>query len=245
MEDTLEGMQKIKAKVGQSAKKVQEMGSRSDQIGDIVVTIEDIASQTNLLALNAAIEAARAGEAGKGFAVVADEVRKLAERSAASTKEIGGLIKDIQKTVGEAVLAMNEGAEEVENGVITANKAGYALTAILTAAEAVNQQAEQAAAAAEQMSASADELVTAVDSVSAVVEENTAATEEMAAASTEVTTAIENIASVSEENSAAVEEVSASAEEMSAQVQEVTAASQSLADLAKQLQDIVNQFKLE
>jgi methyl-accepting chemotaxis protein len=244
VQDTLKGMQNIKQRVGVSAEKVQEMGSRSDQIGDIVTTIEDIASQTNLLALNAAIEAARAGEAGKGFAVVADEVRKLAERSSTSTKEIASLIKSIQKTVSEAVIAMDDGAKEVEKGVLIANEAGDSLTEILKAAEGVSEQAEQAAAAAEQMSASANELVAAVDSVSAVIEENTAATEEMAAGSTEVTQAIENIASVSEENSAAVEEVSASAEEMSAQVEEVTASAQTLAELAKQLQAVVNQFKV-
>jgi methyl-accepting chemotaxis protein len=237
-------MQNIKQRVGVSAEKVQEMGARSDQIGDIVVAIEDIASQTNLLALNAAIEAARAGEAGKGFAVVADEVRKLAERASSATKEIGGLIKAIQKTVSEAVTAMDEGAKEVERGVVIANEAGSALNEILTAAEAVNQQAEQAAAAAEQMSASANELVSAVDSVSAVVEENTAATEQMSAGSSEVTQAIENIASVSEENSAAVEEVSASAEEMSAQVEEVSASAQTLAELAKSLNEVVYQYKL-
>ncbi len=244
VQDTLKGMQNIKQRVGISAEKVQEMGSRSDQIGDIVTTIEDIASQTNLLALNAAIEAARAGEAGKGFAVVADEVRKLAERSSTSTKEIASLIKSIQKTVSEAVIAMDEGAKEVEKGVLIANEAGDSLVEILKAAEGVSEQAEQAAAAAEQMSASANELVAAVDSVSAVIEENTAATEEMAAGSTEVTQAIENIASVSEENSAAVEEVSASAEEMSAQVEEVTASAQTLAELARQLQNVVNQFKV-
>ena len=244
VQDTLKGMQNIKQRVGVSAEKVQEMGSRSDQIGDIVTTIEDIASQTNLLALNAAIEAARAGEAGKGFAVVADEVRKLAERSSTSTKEIASLIKSIQKTVSEAVTAMDDGAKEVERGVLIANEAGDSLVEILKAAEGVSEQAEQAAAAAEEMSASANELVAAVDSVSAVIEENTAATEQMAAGSTEVTQAIENIASVSEENSAAVEEVSASAEEMSAQVEEVTASAQTLAELAKQLQAVVNQFKV-
>ncbi len=244
VEQTLNGMQSIKKAVGLSAEKVSEMGSRSDQIGDIVVAIEDIASQTNLLALNAAIEAARAGEAGKGFAVVADEVRKLAERASSATKEIGGLIKDIQATVSDAVKAMEDGAHEVDNGVTYAGEAGIALDEILKAAEAVNDQAEQAAAAAEEMAASANELVSAVDSVSAVVEENTAATEEMAASSSEVTQAIESIASVSEENSAAVEEVSASAEEMTAQVEEVSASAQELASLAQQLNEIVFQFKV-
>lgn len=244
VEDTIQGMQSIKTKVDFSSKMVQEMGNRSEQIGVIVETIEDIASQTNLLALNAAIEAARAGEHGKGFAVVADEVRKLAERSSSATKEIGDLIKGIQTTVSEAVTAMEESALEVESGVSRADQSGQALNDILTAAQAVFSQAEEAAKAAAKMSSASDELVAAMDSVSAVVEENTAATEEMAAGSNEVTQAIENIASVSEENSAAIEEVSASAEEMSAQVEEVTASAQSLAEMAKTLQQVVARFKL-
>jgi methyl-accepting chemotaxis protein len=244
VEETLMGMEVIKGKVGVSAEKVQDMGTRSEQIGMIVETIEDIASQTNLLALNAAIEAARAGENGKGFAVVADEVRKLAERSASATREIGNLVRGIQKTVAEAVSAMDESSREVEVGVQRANQSGAVLQNILELVETVNKQSKQAAEAAEKMSMAANELVTSMDSVSAVVEENTAATEEMAASSNEVGKAIENIASVSEENSAAVEEVSASAEEMSAQVEEVTASAQSLAEMAEKLNEIVSIFKI-
>jgi len=244
MGSTISGMQTIKNKVGHSAKKVEEMGARSDQIGAIVQVIEDIASQTNLLALNAAIEAARAGEHGKGFAVVADEVRKLAERSSSSTKEIGSLIKGIQEIIADAVSSMEEGATEVEQGVLRANLAGEALDSILKAAEAVTTQARETARATEEMSKAAAELMNAMDSVSAVVEENTAATEQMSASSTEVSQSIENIASVSEENSAAVEEVSAATEEMSAQVQEVTETSQTLDRMAQTLQEVVNRFKL-
>ncbi len=241
---TLTGMQSIKNAVDVSSQKVQEMGSRSDQIGMIVTTIEDIASQTNLLALNAAIEAARAGEAGKGFAVVADEVRKLAERSSSSTKEIAELITHIQQTVAEAVDAMNKGSKEVDSGVDLANQSGKALQEILTSNENVNLQAKEASIAAGEMAMTASELVAAVDTVSAVVEQNTAATEEMAAGSSEVMQSIENIASVSEENSAAVEEVSASAEEMNAQVEEVSASAHELSQLAVQLENIVKKFKL-
>jgi len=245
VQETIAGMEAIRSKVGLSAEKVEEMGTRSEEIGAIVETIEDIASQTNLLALNAAIEAARAGEQGKGFAVVADEVRKLAERSSLATKEIAALIKGIQKTVNDAVTAMKASASEVEAGVLRANSAGKVLDNILVAAESVYKQAEDAGSAAAKVSQAAGELVEAVDAVSAVIEENTAATEEMAANSSELTQSIENIASVSEENSAAVEEVSASTEEVSAQVEEVSASATSLMEMAQRLSLVVSKFKFQ
>ena len=242
--ETITGMETIRTKVGFSAAKVEEMGARSEEIGAIVETIEDIASQTNLLALNAAIEAARAGEQGKGFAVVADEVRKLAERSSLATKEIAGLIKGIQKTVDEAVKAMKESASEVEAGVQRANSSGEVLNNILGSAESVFKQAEEAGGAAARVSAAASELVGAVNSVSTVIEQNTAATEEMAANSNELTQAIENIASVSEENSAAAQEVRAATKEVATQVNHVSDSATNMMKLAQKLQAVVEKFKL-
>ena len=137
--DTLEGMQRIRSSVQATAKRIKALGDRSLEISEIVNVINDITEQTNLLALNAAIEAARAGEAGRGFAVVADEVRKLAEHSRNATKDIAALIKAIQAETNDAVVVMEEGTKEVEIGAKLADQAGKALEAISTV---VRQSAE-------------------------------------------------------------------------------------------------------
>jgi twitching motility protein PilJ len=128
--ETIKGMQRIRAAVQTTGKKIKGLGERSLEIGAIIEVINEIATQTNLLALNAAIEAARAGEQGKGFAVVADEVRKLAERAARATKDITSLIKGIQVETSEAVTVMEEGTREVEEGTKLADQAGAALREI-------------------------------------------------------------------------------------------------------------------
>jgi methyl-accepting chemotaxis protein len=244
IQETIVGMGNIKAKVDLSARSVREMGERSNQIGHIVQTIDEISSQTNLLALNAAIEAARAGEHGRGFAVVADEVRRLAVKSAGATKEISGLLTAIQKTVAEAVRAMNEGAAEVEAGVNRANASGAALMRLLEAAETVHRQVEEITAAAQMMSVASGELVDGMDTVAAVVEENTAATDEMAANAKDMSRSITAIATVSRETGAAAEDVNVSAEEMKRQVEEVTTSASTLHEMARDLQAVVAQFRL-
>jgi methyl-accepting chemotaxis protein len=222
--ETAHGMESLKAKVGVSSAKVQEMGKRSSEIGVIVETIEDIASQTNLLALNAAIEAARAGEQGAGFAVVAGEVRKLSERAAAATREISGLVRGIQQTAAEATAAMAMGTQEVEQDAGRAIEAGHVLESILTAAEAVKQEAEAAYQATQAMSRLSNDLATATQVVNEVVEQNTAATEEMAAGAGEVARAIETIARVGDDMNTQTLEVTSSAAGLEEMAQALLAA---------------------
>jgi methyl-accepting chemotaxis protein len=237
-------MEKIREAIGFTSQKITRLGEQSGEIDKIVATIDDIAAQTNLLALNAAIEAARAGEQGRGFAVVADEVRKLAERSLRATKEIADLIIGIQTGVNDAVKAMEDSTSYVENGYKLATDSGNSMSEILKYAEGVGQGVQNISNATERLSKLGDELLKVMEEISSVVEENTAATEQMAASSDQVSKSVESVAGVAEENGAATEEVSASAEEMSAQVEEVVASAQSLSAMADELSKAVSVFKL-
>jgi len=172
VDQTIQGMQAIDEAVTASATSVQELGKRGEQIGQIIEVINDIADQTNLLALNAAIEAARAGEHGRGFAVVADEVRKLADRTTKATEEIAQSIKAIQGETTQAVQRMDAGTEQVRTGVERATEAGQSLGQIVTSAQEVAGMIQSIAAAAEQQSAASEEVSRNVEAVSTVVRQS-------------------------------------------------------------------------
>ena len=175
-------MGEIAEKVLASAQTVESLGARSDQIGEIIGTIEDIADQTNLLALNAAIEAARAGEQGRGFAVVADEVRALAERTTKATREIGEMIKAIQDETRGAVAAMEQGVRQVEAGTSEAAKSGAALGDILEQINAVAMQVNQIATAAEEQTATTGEISNNMMQITQVVQDTASGAHESATA---------------------------------------------------------------
>ncbi|MBT1077274.1 hypothetical protein KJB29_18750 [Geobacter grbiciae] len=179
---TVEAMNTIYSQVRDVARSVANLGTRSDQIGEIVGTIEDIADQTNLLALNAAIEAARAGEQGRGFAVVADEVRALAERTTKATKEISQMIKSIQQETSAAVSSMNHGVTIVQDSTQKAGESGTALTEIKAQIDSVAQQMSQIATAAEQQTATTTEISNNIQMITQVVGETAKGAQESAEA---------------------------------------------------------------
>ncbi len=183
MTQTVAGMQQVSDAVGQSANIITTLGQSSDQIGEIVRTIEDIADQTNLLALNAAIEAARAGEQGRGFAVVADEVRKLAERTTKATKEIGDMIRQIQQDTKSAVSSMEDGTQRVMGGVELANKTGDALEKIQSMVNQTTSMIQQIADAAEEQSSATRQIASDLEAVAQSSKEASGGVSESARAS--------------------------------------------------------------
>jgi methyl-accepting chemotaxis protein len=180
VEETIAGMVRIAEVVMHSAATAAALGKSSDQIGEIVQVIDDIADQTNLLALNAAIEAARAGEQGRGFAVVADEVRKLAERTTKATKEIAQMIRQIQKDTVGAVESMEQGKKEVDAGRNLANKAGASLKEIIDGAQNVVDTVTQVAAASEEQSSASEQISKNIEAIASVTQESAAGTHQIA-----------------------------------------------------------------
>src|ERR1700726_950633 len=171
--DTLDGMQRIRSSVQATARKIKSLGDRSLEISEIINVINDITEQTNLLALNAAIEAARAGEAGRGFAVVADEVRKLAEHSRSATKDIAALIKAIQAETNEAVVVMEEGPREVEVGAGLADQAGKALEAISSVVRQSAELVQEISLASKQQVRGTEGVANAMQIISGITRQTT------------------------------------------------------------------------
>lgn len=227
---SIAGMESIRVGTDEVAQRLGQLQERSERIGDIVDLIDDIAAQTNLLALNAAIEAARAGEHGRGFAVVADEVRKLAERSAQATAEIGGLIQEVRALVEGATESMVLANESVRLGVERAGAVGRSLDEILSTVRNLVEPVKNALDGAEKMVAITETTEKAVLSIAAMTSQNTAAAGVMARESDRV----------SEE----VSSVTAAAEEQTASTDELHRHSQNLAALSEHLQELVGIFKL-
>lgn len=215
IQSAIRQMNSISDTVNGLASVIRDLGTRSREIGQIVEVITDIAEQTNLLALNAAIEAARAGEHGRGFAVVADEVRKLAEQSAASAQQIAQLIGNIQEETGKAVHSMETATREVADGIGVVNTAGTSFEQIRESVSAVAEQIKEVSEASRQMSERAKQVAGAMEQISEVAETTASGTQT----------------------------VSAAAEEQLASMQEITASASSLSKMAEQLQSLIAKFK--
>lgn len=212
----IEQMTTIETSVAGSAQVVTKLGERSKEIGQIVETISGIAGQTNLLALNAAIEAARAGDHGKGFSVVAEEVRKLAEESRHAAEQIAKLILEIQSETMRAVEAMNNGTREVKSGTGIVATAGQSFK----------------------------EIAALIVSVTREIREISASIQSIASGSRDMVSSVESIEKTSKEAAGQTQTVAAATEEQSASIHEIATASQALAAMAENLQQAVNRFKV-
>ncbi|MBX3368468.1 MAG: methyl-accepting chemotaxis protein [Phycisphaeraceae bacterium] len=194
--DTVTEMKRIAEEVGTSASAVNTLGQKSEEIGRIIDVINDIADQTNLLALNAAIEAARAGEHGRGFAVVADEVRKLSERTTRATEEVASSIRDIQENTSSAVQLIESGSSRVTKGVELANAAGSALGRIVDGSGTVGTMVTSIAAAATEQAAAAEQIARSVEQINAVTNEAAQGAQQSAQAASQLRQQAEHLTSL-------------------------------------------------
>jgi methyl-accepting chemotaxis protein len=230
IDGAIQAMKRIEGQMELSARSIRELSERQERIQVIVQTIDTIADQTNLLALNAAIEAARAGEHGRGFAVVADEVRKLAERSVASTKEIGEIIGEIRENVARGLSAIERTEEEVRAGVGQGDAAKLALSQILEAVEAVRQLSGESQRAVARMADASHVVSTNIGNVASFSQESAAGAQEMSA--------------IIEQVSSSAQTVSASVQEQTAGIEEMTALANDLRVTAFQLAELVARFQV-
>lgn len=214
---SVKGTNEINNAITHSADTIAALGARAEDIGKIVDVIDDIAEQTNLLALNAAIEAARAGEQGLGFAVVAEEVRKLAERSAKSTKEIAELISGIQKEAQEAVKIMEKSTQIVEKGVELSKHVEDSLKAISHSVIEVDRYSKETGAATQEQSSGSTQIAKATENLREITHEISSATEEQASAAEQIVKTMEKMREMVHQNASATVELASSAEQLSAQ----------------------------
>ncbi len=211
------GMNEINDAIQQSAQTIISLGSKTEDMAKIVEVIDDIAEQTNLLALNAAIEAARAGEQGMGFAVVAEEVRKLAERSAKSTREIADLIKSIANEAQSSVDSMTKCTGIVELGLVSSREVIQALEGIKSAVEEVSKYASEIGAATQEQSAGSEQIGKAMVNLNEVTQEISTASEEQSTGAEQVVKAIEKVREMVQQNASSAVELASSAEQLSKQ----------------------------
>lgn len=191
-------MSKIETKVGVSSTIIDTLGQKSGEISNIISLITSIAQQTNLLALNAAIEAARAGEHGKGFAVVADEVRKLAEQSQVASNHISTLVSEIQKDVKSAVDSMKDGTESVKEGIEAVQDVGKTFNTILVEVDSVSVQTQEIENRADKVYEGTESLVVSIASINKITSESNDSTQTIAASTEEQTASMKEVANVAE-----------------------------------------------
>jgi methyl-accepting chemotaxis protein len=218
VEHTAAAMKRLRDETARTASAMTSLEERSNAVEEIVSVIGDIAEQTNLLALNAAIEAARAGDHGRGFAVVANEVRKLAERSATSTREIAQILAAIRNETVRAADAMKRSSAAMDGGLALANEAAAGLHSAGVSLESTKQLVHDVAAKANAMREAGDRLTGSMGSVAAIVEQNAAASEEMRAAAESIRETIKPVASSAQTQSQAAAEVAEAAAHMSDQL---------------------------